>query len=932
MVNRTLKRRNYINKTRKGGVKIGELFSKSKEAISAVGSKVKKGSVALGNTLRESASAKFLITRIINPANPDRILFKNAFFLEFIDEDEVKKNVYKETEKTPNSERIKIVEQCNKYYIYKEKYINGPTANNNNNNTEILTTTNTGSASGNIGSILTNLGSLLSLGGTNDDPVSSSETNDDQNSLSKDVDSKLEELEKKKDNVQNFLEDKPRNCFSIKDTLNRKPFIKLNDTPLVDRELIDDPSNKYNNKYKDCIGFYKDFDPLYKILHIYKYQINRVLWTPSEMIYFKRIKYLFKGIYQMINNNASLKPVFLKVFEMSLLISSICNPNAKHSFEPANENNEELNKQIAEEAAKKDGKDEDVDVEGVGLELGEKNGSKTMEGGGLSEINITGILLKFYDIDPPYTNTNSLKYILPVLRKKFPPFMEREAKFAIKTAIKLLKEEKSKQETNGGFSGIYTITDPITDPFSEESEKEEKRNLKILIEELNLLNPGKHIEQTAGTMKLRRHKQKKSKKTRKIYRSGGVFSNLSNKVSSVKNSVSNLSNKVSNKVSSKVSSAYSHIDKQKKFFDVIQQIFEKCYEKMIDRRLEDCSKLTENQEVILKGKSMKEHVANFFLILHECTFFQLFNIFSNTLLFNLANVYNPLLTLGPVMNVSIGSFQPFKVPLGALTMIPTIHTICCLRLMASEIKNASVLLDESFLEQLRRVNSNPFSHLTPCGNIAPAIEIDVLYDKDTKKIKNEYKNIYFQIETNEFSNYGKIVEITNQNESTCDSIYYLKIKYYFQEMIDIKNKKIEEPKLIKKIKQNVKGNEEFIKGSTVLNKVFKCKVLEDDTITMFFNKNYDKSMYSVFEKGIKDINEKLKTEKKMVSLNDNFLGQLTNIKCNHLFLGASKPIKSVTFTIQFGKENANFTIKYNEIGVKGFATKKYFQAVEIIPY
>ena len=904
MVYRTLKRRNYINKTRKGGVKIGELFSKSKEAISAVGSKVKKGSVALGNTLRESASAKFLITRIINPANPDRILFKNAFFLEFIDEDEVKKNVYKETEKTPNSERIKIVEQCNKYYIYKEEYING----------------NPGSSSE-----------------TNGNPGSSSETNDDQNSLSKDVDSKLEELEKNKDNVQNFLEDKPRNCFSIKDTLNRKPFSKLNDTPLVDRELIDDPSNKYNNKYKDCIGFYKDFDPLYKILHIYKYQINRVLWTPSEMIYFKRIKYLFKGIYQMINNNASLKPVFLKVFEMSLLISSICNPNAKHSFENKSKEDENAEVRLVETEVEKENAKE-VNLDEVEDNNEKSNGGQAMEGGGLSEINITGILLKFYDIDPPYTNTNSLKYILPVLRKKFPPFMEREAKFAIKTAIKLLKEEKSKQETNGGFSGIYTITDQInqikiTHPFSEESEKEE--DIATLIKVLNDLNPGKDIkQQTGGTMKLRRHKQKKSKKTRKIYGSGDFFNNLRTKVSS---NLSSVKESVKNTVSDsyfgkKISSAYSHIDKQKKFFDVIQQIFEKCYENMIDRRLEDCSKLTENQEVILKGKLMKEHVANFFLILHECTFFQLFNIFSNTLLFNIANIYNPLLTLGPVMNVAIGSFQPFKVPLGALTMIPTIHTICCLRLMSSEIKNASVLLDESFLEQLRRVNSNPFSHLTPCGNIAPAIEIDVLYDKDTKKIKNEYKNIYFQIETNEFSNYGKIVEITNQNESTCDSIYYLKIKYYFQELIDIKNKKIEEPKLIKKIKQNVKGNEEFIKGSTVLNKVFKCKVLEDDIITMFFNKNYDKSMYSVFEKGIKDINEKLKTEKKMVSLNDNFLGQLTNIKCNHLFLGASKTIKSVTFTIQFGKENANFTINYKEIGPKEFATKKYLQAVEIIPY
>jgi hypothetical protein len=903
MVNRTLKRRKYINKTRKGGVKIIE-------AISAVGSKVKKGSEALVNTLRESASAKFLITRIINPANPDRILFKNAFFLEFIDEDEVKNKIYK-------NERIKIVEQCNKYYIYKEEYINGQNANNNDNTT------------------------------TNFNPIKEVDT---VHITTEEINNNLDKLERKdneiKDNIQNFLEDKPRNCFSIKDTLNRKPFSKLNDTPLVDRDLIDDPSKKYNNKYKDCIGFYEVFDPLYKILHIYKYQINRVLWTPSEMIYFKRIKYLFKKIYEMINNNASLKPVFLKVFKLSLLASSIRNPNAKHSFEnKSKEDEEEEEKLVETEVEEENAKEANLDK--VTDKDEKSDGGQAMKGGelNLGEINITGILLKFYDIDPPYTNTNSLKYILPVLRKKFPPFMEREAKFAIKTAIKLLQQEKLKQqEKNGVFSGIYTITDQInqikiTHPFSEESEKEE--DIATLIKVLNDLNPGKHIkQQTGGTMKLRRHKQKKSKKTRKIYGSGDFFNNLRTKVSS---NLSSVKESVKNTVSDsylgkKISSAYSHIDKQKKFFDVIQQIFEKCYENMIDRRLKDCSKLTENQEVILKGKLMKEHVANFFLILHECTFFQLFNIFSNTLLFNIANIYNPLLTLGPVMNVAIGSFQPFKVPLGALTMIPTIHTICCLRLMSSEIKNASVLLDESFLEQLRRVNSNPFSHLTPCGNVAPAIEIDVLYDKDTKKIKNEYKNIYFQIETTEFSNYGKIVEITKQTESSCDSIYYLKIKYYFQEMIDEKEQKIEEPKLIKKIKQNVEGKEEFIKGSTVLNKVFKCKVLDDDIITKFFKKKYDKNNYSDFENGIKDINKELKTEKKMVSLNDNFLGQLTNIECNHpllgvnKFIGASKTIKSVTFTIQFGKENANFTINYKEIGPKEFATKKYLQAVEIIPY
>jgi len=73
------------------------------------------GMKSLGNVLKNRflISPKFLFTRLFNPANADRILYKNAFFLELMDWDLVNK-IYE-----PN--KIEIKEECGSFYIYKAK-------------------------------------------------------------------------------------------------------------------------------------------------------------------------------------------------------------------------------------------------------------------------------------------------------------------------------------------------------------------------------------------------------------------------------------------------------------------------------------------------------------------------------------------------------------------------------------------------------------------------------------------------------------------------------------------------------------------------------------------------------------------------------------------------------------------------------------------
>ena len=820
----------------------------------------------IGQTLQEASSAKFLITRIINPANPDRLLYKNAFFLQFIDEIKVK-SIY-------SNEPVEIVEQCGSYYIYKQKYLDPKNTNNSTSAIEVET---------------------------------KKPLKDNNVIIATD---KLEKEEATKD----FIQDKPRNCFIVSDTLNRKSFSPLNDAPLVDRELIENEPTLYGN----CICFAKDFDVLYKIFHIYKYQINRVLWTPSEMIYFKRISYLLRSIYTKINNNDDLKSQIKEELKMTLLISSLMGSSANEFAV----NGDNTSKAVLENEIKQDDNDSNTD--------NNNNDTNTNQnGGGLSEINITGILLKFYDIDPPFMNTNSLKYSL--LTKKFPPFMKREAIYALQTAIELLQTEKNNNQ-NTYFENPFVVKQEKVREIVNTKRESPLSNtdltaaIKQFIIDLNTLNPGKDIQ---GGNKTRRNRRDKN--NRKTKRKGGGW--LSDKLTSARTAASNTYSSVKDKVKS--TETYKFLNKQKMFFTAIQDIFDECYKSMVDKYLNEVSNLSMRTDItpLPKNKTMKEHVAKFFLILHDCTFNKMFQLFQNTIFFNALNFYNPLVTMGPTL-MTVPGLGPITA--GAMLLTPTVHLLCSMRLMASEFKNASILLNENEIEHLRRIANPQYISIDPDGNLVDKVKIS-----DIASNMGFYKDRVFYIETKALSHYAKIVGVDMSDPAKCK----LTVKYIYDES---KNKILEKTKL-------EKGDEDiFITSETSIQPVYG---FTNDDNESEFNKFFDKtaedksSLSPEFTSGLQTKMNSLVG--KTISLNDKFLGNVKSVvfvKKNLSLSNLKSAItgsnndnavyKNVEIKFSIGNEGSGvdkykettYKIKYNEIGLKGEVGKKWFNVIKIVDY
>ena len=903
-----------------------------------------------GQTLREASSAKFLITRIINPANPDRLLYKNAFFLQFIDEEKVKLIYPKESVAQQNAAPIpvEIVEQCGSYYIYKKSYLD---PNNTLYNTELKMIENVKKPFINASETFKNVKDTITnklysgeLPSNTENPLNGN--NNTSNVEEKAAADKLEKEEDKQDEkeeaTKEFILDKPRNCFSVSDTLNRKSFSPLNDAPLVDRELIENESALYSN----CICFAKDFDVLYKIFHIYKYQINRVLWTPSEMIYFKRISYLLHSIYTMINNNDDLKSQIKEELKMTLLISSLMGSSANEFAV----NGDNTSKVVLENEIKQD--DNDTNTDNNNNNNDTNNDTNTNQnGGGLSEINITGILLKFYDIDPPFMNTNSLKYSL--LTKKFPPFMKREAIYALQTAIELLQTEKNINQ-NTYFENPFVVKQEKvretvnTKRESSISNTDLTGEIKTLIIELYKLNPGKDIQ---GGNKTRRYRRNKN--NRKTKRRGGGW--LSDKLTSARNVASDKLTSVRNVASNTLTSArtaasntyssvkdkvkstetYKFLNKQKMFFTAIQDIFDECYKSMVDKYLNEVSNLSMRTDItpLPKNKTMKEHVAKFFLILHDCTFNKMFQLFQNTIFFNALNFYNPLVTMGPTL-MTVPGLGPITA--GAMLLTPTVHLLCSMRLMASEFKNASILLNENEIEKLRRIANPQYISIYPNENLVDKVKISDIASK-----MDFYKDRVFYIETKALSHYAKIVGVDMSDPVKCK----LTVKYIYDESKD---------KILEKTKLEKSDEDIFITSDTLIQPVYGFINDDNDSeINNFFDKTAqgNSSLSPDFTSGLQNKMKSLLD--KTISLNDKFLGKvifvefvkknlsLSNLKSAITGTNNDNAVyKNVEITFSIGNKGSGpdkykettYKIKYNEIGLKGEVGKKWFKIIKIVDY
>jgi len=526
-------------------------------------------------------------------------------------------------------------------------------------------------------------------------------------------------------------------------------------------------------------------------------------------------------------------------------------------------------------------------------------------------------------------NTNSLKYMLP-LKKKFPPFMKREAIYALQTTIELLKMEKTDSVT-ANFENNYIVDankvrELLTGKRTDElklSNVDLTAKIKELIIELNGLNPGKYMQ---GGNKTRRYRGRKgNNKTKK--RGGGW---LGDKLSSVKNSVVSAASVVKKSAvsaASSVSGSIKSIPKQKKFFTAIQDIFDECYKSMVDKYLEEASALSKRTDIVPlpKNKTMTEHVAKFFLILHDCTFNKLLNMFMNTILFNAINMYNPMATVGPTL-MSVPGMGP--VSAGALLLIPTVHILCSMRLMASEFKNASILLNENDMEMLRKASNPEFISIDNAGNFVDKVKVSDIASK-----LEFYKSRVFYIETKALSHYAKIVGVDMSDPAKCK----LTVRYTYDESKD---------KVLEKTKLENSETDMFITGDTLLQPVYPFKTDENSQeFNSFFVGGEGKSSLSPeFQNGVKGKMDSLIGQ--TISLNGKFLGTVQSVVFNKKMLSLSNlrgndaVYKNVQIKFSIGNKAAGpdkykettITIKYNEIGLMGEVGKKYFQIIKIMDY
>ena len=416
--------------------------------------KKKGGSVNLG--------IKFMLTRILNPGNVDRFLYKNSEFLEFIDIEAVKK--LHETKqigfgKTNAPIGIMRSDIDGKYYIYKQTYIDKKLKN------EKPSAEDKPLPEGNQPPDNNADGEPSQPG---EQPVSAADEN-----AAKDMNDNIDKKLEQEDKIKNKLFGKIKNFAAatkdfMADSINRYTFLHLNDKPLVAEKGMAEGKNMFGMK-KNHLYFYDVFEPLFRVLHIYKYQMNRIYFTPGGFYNFARIRYILKRIFHMINEDNKLRDPFKEEIYNSLKVAAFLSgkdnvsaPINKRVIDGVNDAKEPLSEFVVTET------DEDgntlvktglTEEEAEKAEEAENTEGTDKQTGGFMGFEINNIsrrlinhLLKNYDFNSPINlSFNKLKSFY---KKEKPKYVENEVKLAVLFAINLLKPRKlmDEIENNEGLS------------------------------------------------------------------------------------------------------------------------------------------------------------------------------------------------------------------------------------------------------------------------------------------------------------------------------------------------------------------------------------------------------------------------------------------------------------------------------------------------
>lgn len=459
--------------------KIKEIEEKLKNSGPMFSDKFKK---QLKNSLKSlrniSSSPKYVFSLLANPANVHRILFKNAYFIEFINFEHILK-LYCGKPKKIYSDK-ELPEEC---VVLKKGY----------------------------------------LFSKDEDIITNAETEKETEQTS---DNKaIEEVLNSGDEIKaNENEEKFDMKKFIDEGFERLDFSKLNNALLTD-----DLKKHYKNNDYQYILFYPQYICLFEYLHSFKYQFHRMLWSGGMFDW----TYILDQTKELLDNNDYLHREFRKYNGLEKhdkylgkfqeiynnggkIVQSVIDKDGRINETKINNVVDNLDVDIEIERPKKGGDLKNSifnSVRKLGSKTGEfvnsvnSVGSKT--GKNVNKYMIMRKLLQYYDIDPKKYNMNLLK-TTGILKKNYPLFMEREARIALKTAnVCLTVNNQSNEYIQDRYNEISGI---ITNDILDDNEY----SLDVLIDEILKI-------------KIRGGYPMKNK-TRKSYKGGLVFTRVLNNI------------------------------------------------------------------------------------------------------------------------------------------------------------------------------------------------------------------------------------------------------------------------------------------------------------------------------------------------------------------------------------------------------------------
>jgi hypothetical protein len=421
-----------------------------------------------------SSSPKYVFSLLANPSNVHRILFKNAYFIEFINFEHILKLYCGEPKKIYRGKELpeKCVVLKKGYLFSKDK--------------EVV---------------------------ANSEKETESEKPNDETAIANVLNIHDEVKENKKEeeyDIKKFIDE----------GFERLDFSKLNNALLTDDFEKHDEDNYY-------ISFYTRYICLFEYLHTFKYQFHRMLWSGGMFDW----TYILDETKKLLDNNDDLHREFRKYNGLEKhdkylgnfqeiynnggeVVQSVINKDGEideKDFLYIYGAVEKVTRKVKKVTPIKGGDIRHLNkVKNIATEVVESIAKQTVKN--VNKYMIMRKLLQYYDIDPKKYNMNLLK-TTGILKKNYPLFMEIEARIALITANACFTDDN---KSNKNIKDKYN---EISGEIDYEILNNAKYSLDVLIDKLIDIQKKKN---TGGyPMK---------NKTRKYYKGGILFTNVLNDI------------------------------------------------------------------------------------------------------------------------------------------------------------------------------------------------------------------------------------------------------------------------------------------------------------------------------------------------------------------------------------------------------------------